>query len=327
MSALASAGAALAACQAAPSTPGKPPALPDQPNSGVNVVVMIYRQEFSEDDMQRFMQENPGISLEFVDLATSAGFSAMAAAGTPPDLVRVEAPSVPQMLARQLLLDLTPYFETSKILKTDDLMPVNDYYKAESPLRVGSGSIYGMCKDFSPDLTIFINKAIFDKNNLPVDDTQSWTYAEIMDIAMKVLEKEGDRITTHGFGWEGNWIDRFWMNSLAETGLSLYSEGYDKLNLAGSEEAVRIARWYFDMQKDLLTFSAINPSPNGGIGADFSAGQLAMCQYGFWFSAMAEGETTRGKVMMMPAPHWAGQRRDVAISATGVVIPSATKVA
>jgi multiple sugar transport system substrate-binding protein len=288
---------------------------------------MHFRHEFTEDDMNLFMEQNPGITLEFVDGTDLTVFYAMYAAGTPPDLVRVQAPSVPQWLARGLLLNLTPYFETSQLIKMDDLMPANDLYKAESPLKVGSGPIYGMCKDFSPDLTVFINKEIFDKNSIPVDDTKSWSYAEIMDIAKTVLVKEGDRIVTFGLGWEGGWIDRYWMNSLAEKDLTLYSDSYDKMNLVSSEEAVAISKWYFDMMKDMLAYSAINPSPGGWMGNDFTAGQLAMCQYGFWYSAMAEGDDTKGKLMMMPGPNWAGQRRDGTITATGMIMTAATKVA
>ena len=47
-------------------------------------------------------------------------------------------------------------------------MPANDYYKAESPLKVGTGNIYGMVKDFSPDFTIFVNKEIFERPGYPV---------------------------------------------------------------------------------------------------------------------------------------------------------------
>ena len=43
----------------------------------------------------------------------------MYAAGTPPDLVRVQAPSIPQFLARKLLYDLTPYFQSSDLIKVD----------------------------------------------------------------------------------------------------------------------------------------------------------------------------------------------------------------
>jgi len=292
-----------------------------------NVVVMHFRHEFTEDQMKAFMDEHPGITLEFVDGTDLTKFYAMYAAGSPPDLVRVQAPSIPQFLARKLLYDLTPYFETSSVLKMDDLMPANDLYKAESPLKIGTGKIYGMVKDFSPDSTVYINKKIFEDAKIPaLDDTKAMTMDEITQYAKTATKKEGDRILIFGYGYETGWVDRFWMNHLAEKGLNLYSDGYDKIILAGNEETVKVVKWYYDMAKEKLTYSAINPSPAGWMGTDFTAGQLAMCQYGFWFSAMAEGDNTKGLLAMMPAPTWAGQRRDGTITATGMIMTAATQV-
>jgi multiple sugar transport system substrate-binding protein len=288
---------------------------------------MHYRQEFTEDHMNAFMKDNPGITLEFVDGTDLTRFYAMFAAGTPPDLVRVQAPSIPQFLARKLMYDLTPYFETSQLLKMDDLLPANDYYKAESPLKIGKGKIYGMVKDFSPDLTIYANKEAFTNAGLPEpDDTKSLSYAEVMDLSEKVTKKEGDRILMFGYGYETGWTDRFWEVMLGEKGQHIFTEGFDKINISANEEAMNVLKWFYDMADKKLTYSPTNPSPGGWMGTDFTAGQLAMIQYGFWYSAMAEGDNTKGKLMLLPAPNWAGKKRDLTITATGMVMTSASQV-
>jgi multiple sugar transport system substrate-binding protein len=291
-----------------------------------NIVVMHFLHEFTEDTITGYTADHPGVTIEVVDGTDLTRFYAMYAAGTPPDLVRVQAPSVPQFLARKLLYDLTPYFETSQTLKMSDLMPANDYYKAESPLKVGTGKIYGMVKDFSPDLTLFAYKPAFEAAGLPIpDDTKSLSYAEIADLSRKVMKKEGDRILMFGFGYEGGWQDRYWMVQLSELNQSLYSEGYDKMILTDNEEARKVVQYYFDIAKEDLTYSSLNPSPGGWMGNDFTAGQLAFIQYGFWFSAMAEGEETKGQVMMLPAPNWAGVHKDPTMTATGMVMTSASQ--
>jgi multiple sugar transport system substrate-binding protein len=231
------------------------------------------------------------------------------------------------MLARKLLLDLTPYFQTSTLLKIDDLMPANNYYKAESPLKIGTGKIYGMVKDFSPDFTIYAYDKLFeDAGVTPPDDTKSLSYAEVMELSKKVSKYEGDRTLVFGYGYEGGWIDRIWMNMLAEKNMNLYAEGYEKMLLTSNEEAKAVAKWYYDMADQKLTPSPLNPSPNGWFGTDFTAGQLAMCQYGFWYSAMAESDTNRGKIRMLPGPNWAGAPRDVTMTATGMIATSATQI-
>lgn len=290
------------------------------------VTFMHQRNEFSEDQEALFEGEHPDILVEFVE-ADQTRFFAMYAAGTPPDLYRCQAPFIPQALARKLLYDLTPYFEKSTLTKLDDLADANNYYKAESPLEVGKGKIYGMCKDFSPDFTVFANKAIFEEAGVPVpDDTKAMTYQEVMDVAKKITKYEGDRLVKLGYAYEAGWVDRIWMNMLAEIGKSLYTEGFDKINVAGDEDAKKVVQYYFDLAKEKVTVSPQNPSPNGWFGTDFTASILGMAQYGFWYSAMAESDTNRGSVMMLPGPTWTGTRRDCTMTATGMIMTSASQV-
>jgi multiple sugar transport system substrate-binding protein len=302
------------------------PAAPPEKKLEGTVVMMYSRGEFSEDEEAAFEAATPGVTVDFVDSMDLTRFFAMYAAGNPPDLMRVQAPSIPKFLARQLLYDLTPYYETSQVLKMDDLMPANNYYKANSPLEIGEGKIYGMVKDFSPDFTIFINTKPFQDAGVDLpDDTKALSYAEVQELARKLVKTEGDRVLTFGYYYESAWTDRIMMNNLAEKEMSLYSEGFDKIVLTGNEETKAIAKWYYDMAVDKLTYSAINPSPNGWGGTDFTANTLAMCQYGFWFSAMAETDANKGALMMLPGPTWSGVRRNPTMTATGTIMSAPTK--
>jgi len=339
-------GAALAACAPKPTPTAVPPtkvpptavpptkvpptAVPPTPVPTAkkvqgHVVVMTNRGELSDDQIAQFQKDNPGITVEYVE-SNYTRFLAMCAAGSPPDIYRTQAPIVPTLLARKLLLDLTPYFESSSLLKINDLAPFNKYYWAESPLKVGTGKIYGMCKDASPDFTIFAYTKAFDDAKVPVPDTtKPLTYAQIAELAKKVAKFEGDRILMFGYGIADSWIDRIWMNCLAETGKSLYTPGFDQINL-NNDDSRALVKYYVDLAEKRLVVNPLDPSPNGWSGQDFAAGMAAMSQWGYWFSAMAESDVTRGKVVMLPAPTWAGQRRDPTMTATGWVITAATKV-
>jgi multiple sugar transport system substrate-binding protein len=182
-----------------------------------------------------------------------------------------------------------------------------------------------MVKDFSPDLTVYANKELFDAVGVTLDDTKSYSFVEMADMAKKIIKKEGDRMLTFGYAYEGAWIDRFWMVALAEKGMKLYTDAFDKIVLSGNDEAKKIAQFYFDMQKDKVTYSSINPSPNGWPGTDFTAGVLGFEQYGYWYSPMAEGDKTKGKLMLLPAPNWAGKRSDPTITATGMIMSKGTQ--
>jgi multiple sugar transport system substrate-binding protein len=325
------AGSVLAACapQATPEPAEAPPEAATEappPTAEGNVVVMHDQKELTVDQAAQFQSEHAGITLEVLqyDLAR---FFAMYAAGNPPDLVRVQAPSVPPWLARKMLYDLTPYFQASTMLKIDDLAPANDYYKAEDPLHVGSGKIYGMCKDWSPDFTLFLYKKAFADKGLDLpSDTEPLTYQKLCELGEQLTAFEGDRITMFGFDYPDTWVDRIWMNILAETGDFLFTEDYTKIVLAGSDKTKEIVKYFHDHAKDKLgAVGAIIPSPSW-IGDDFDKGLVASLMYGYWFSAMAETDVTTGQVLFVPAPTWTGVRRDPTMTATGMVMSAITKV-
>ncbi len=203
-----------------------------------NVVVMHFLHEFTEDIVNAYQELHPGVTVEVVDGSDATRFYAMYAAGAPPDVYRLQAPSIPGMLARKLLFDLTPYFEASELIDVADLAPANNYYKANSPLEIGSGKIYGMVKDFSPDTTIFANKTLFEAAGLPApDDTKAMTYQEVMDASKALTVFDGERMVQYGYGYEGGWVDRFWMNILGETDQSLYTSDYSKMVLTTNDDA------------------------------------------------------------------------------------------
>ncbi len=305
-----------------------PPTVAPAPTQAIvegTVVIMHRRHELLEDEEKQFEADNPGIQIELL-ADDFTRFFAMYAAGTPPDLLRVQAPSIPQFLARKILYDLTPYFEASEVLKPGDLAPANNYYKASGPLAIGQGKIYGMVKDWSPDFTLWAYKPAFEAAGVDVpDDTQPLTYDEVVQLAQQLAKFEGDRVATWGYGYGDFWIDRIWMNMLAETGQELYADSFTKINLAGNEEARKVTQYYFDLAKANLVANPLNPSPSWN-GEDFTKGSLALLQYGYWFSGMAESDVTKGQIVMLPAPTWAGQRRDPTMTATGMIMSAATQV-
>lgn len=329
MTGILAAGGLLAACGARSPQPAEE--TPSEVTGPVgaaegHVVVMHFLHEFTEDHVAAFQAENEGITIEVLE-ADLTRFFAMYAAGTPPDLLRVQAPSIPQYLARNLLRDLTPFFEASTVTPLDDLAPANDYYKAGSPLSIGQGPIYGMCKDFSPDCTIFAYTKLFEQAGLDVpSDTQPLTYRDIEALSREITTFEGDRLVALGYHYETGWVDRFMMNMLAEIGESIFTEDMTQLVIRDNEAAYAVGKYYFDLAQERLCQSVLNPSPAGWFGTDFTQGTLAMAQYGFWFGAMAESEVTEGNVIMLPGPTWAGVRRNPTVTATGMIMARATQV-
>ena len=340
LSATLAASAVLAAC-AQPSTPTSAPTVaataaptlaptvaPTVAPAAIQgtVTVMRNKGELTDAEMKPLLDQYPNLKIEFLD-ADATRFFAMYAAGTPPDLLRTQAPLIPQYVARRMLYDLTPYFNASDKLKPGDLAPANDYYKADGPTQIGTGKIYGMVKDWSPDHTLFAYRSAFEKAKVAVpDDTQHMTYAQIFDLAKQLTQFDGDRVATWGYGYGDWWIDRIWMNTLRQLDQNLYSDDFTKINLTGSEPAKQIAKYYFDLAQQKLAANPLNPSPTWN-GEDFTKGTVALIQYGYWFSAMAESDVTKGQVVMLPSAIWEGGKpNDPTITGTGYVMAAASKV-
>src|SRR5258706_571127 len=141
---------------------------------------------------------------EFLSLSGTAAIASVLAACAPAATPTPTA--VPPYLARKMLQDLTPYFQASAILHPDDLAPANDYYKAADPLHIGSGKIYGMAKDWSPDFTLFAYKKSFaDKNISLPDANKPLTYQQVYDLGKQLATFDGDRIKTFGFDYQDVW--------------------------------------------------------------------------------------------------------------------------
>lgn len=340
LSALTAASVALAGCCPGTETPpeaGKetevvketaevvePTVKAPEPVKG-NVVLMHQRNELSEEQEAQFEADYSGITIELIE-GSDADFLARMAAGSPVDLRRTQAPAVPQFLARELMYDLTPYFETSDVLSIDDLAPANAYYMANSPTEIGSGKVYGMCKDWSPDFTLWAYTTAFEEAEVDIpDDTTILTYAELADLAEKLTVFEGDRVARWGFAYADNWVDRYWMSFLDEIGESLYAEDFTAINITGNDDVKEMMEYFFDLASNNFVANPVNPSTSWA-GDDFVRGIVGIVQYGYWFGGMAESDVTTGKVVMLPAPTWSGVQQDRTITATGMFMVSSTEV-
>lgn len=128
-------------------------------NEATTVTVMYAGNEFSKKDIAAFEQANPTIKVNFIEFDQTR-LNAMLTAGDPPDLVRGN-PSA-NLFARGLATPLDDFVKNSTVIKADDLESVNDAWRYDGKVR-GQGKLYGIVKDWSPDLTIWQNQGVFDK--------------------------------------------------------------------------------------------------------------------------------------------------------------------
>jgi multiple sugar transport system substrate-binding protein len=188
---------------------------------------------------------------------------------------------------------------------------------------VGSGAIYGMPRDWSPDHTLFVNERTFEDAGLevPADDTV-WTYWDVADLARQLVRIEGTQVVTWGYAYSDFWQEGIWENMLLEVGKSLYRDSCIRFN-AGDEDVEAIIRYYYDLAEENLVASPRNPSA-GWTGGDFADGNVAIGQFGYWFVPFVYGAEVEGQVRMLPGPMWSGVRRNPTISGAGTMMAAAT---
>lgn len=344
LASISAAGGILAGCQVV--VPAAPPAQPAQSSESTTassevtvptaaegeVDMMMWVNELSDDEVKMFNTDNPGITLTRIDPDNTRYF-AMLAAGAPPGVFRLQAPQFPQLLARNIPLNLQPFIDVSTSLSVDDLTSANNYYRSSGgALDIGDGDVYGMVKDWSPDLTVWANLDLIEEAGLPLpSSTEPLDYQDIRAYAEKLAKFEGDRTVNRGFDFERGWVERYWMVWLEGVGSTLFNEDFTKINLVNNEEAREAIEYHFKLGEDKLSVSPFNPSPNW-IGQDFADGALGLVQYGFWYSGglevwasdeMKEKEEA-GRVILLPSPTWKGVRRGPTITATGAIVTAAS---
>jgi multiple sugar transport system substrate-binding protein len=297
------------------------------------VVLMYQANEISDPEIAAFNEEYAPVKITRVDVDTTRYF-AMFASDEAPDLLRVQAPALPQMLARNMLLNLQGYFEASDVLKIDDLVDVNNYYRAAGPMEMGGGDLYGMVKDWAPDAFLWINELVFEKAGVPAPDMTTPVEAnDIGELARAITTRTGDQVQTIGFDTAGGFIDRYWMMLAENVGGKLYTDDFSAAEVVGNEPIVEAIKFFYDMAKDGAMTSPLNPSPNW-FGPDFAASRLGIVWTGYWFHGFVVSDPTEdfqqgvaeGKVKMYPNFTWNGVRRNQCVTATGAIVSSQTKV-
>lgn len=333
-------GATLAISACAPvNTPGsQQPAAAGggaaSPAKAATELVMMYiAGEIPDPLIKQFNDDYKPVHLTRIDVDPTR-FYAMFASGEAPDLVRSMAPDIPQLLGRKMLLNLQSYFDASNVLKADDMLPVNNYYRAGDPLNIGKGPLYGMVKDWAPDAFIWVNEAVFEKAGVKAPDlTNPVSETDIQTIARSLTVREGKQTKIFGYDTAAGFIDRFWMSMAKAAGGSLYSDDFTAIKVVGNEPVESAIKFYFDLAKDGVMSSPLNPSPAGWFGPDFTGGRLGIVHTGYWFHGFVISDpgqefqqaVAAGKVKMYPNFSWHGKRSNPCITAAGAIITSSTK--
>ncbi len=301
----------------------------DTGSSGKTTLTVMYNT--SETDPKYFPEfekaNNCTIKLLQYD---ATKLSALLAAGTPPDFLRLNgATDVPNFAGRGLLTDLTSRFASSSVYKVDDLVPTDSLFQWNGH-QSGTGPRYGILKDWSLDAEIWINTKIFEDAGVPVPDTTTpLAYDELLDLAKRLTKRDSSgKIEIYGLdtAWEFQFTYGQILHNLAQTSTSLFSADQKTADFT-QPEVMKLLQWYVDWAQAKVGPSPLT-DPNDTAFTLFPANRLAIVQFGYWFGGSIIVPDTNGlqsHVQLLPTPQWGPNRKAACFTGTGAVIPNGSK--
>lgn len=268
----------------------------------VKLVVMVGELELPQPEIDAFNTANPGIVVTRLD-PDETKLAAMIAGGESPDIIRASGADTTSFVSRGWVLDLTPYFAKSTVLKADDMVPAVDYFRYK-------GGWYGMHKDWSPDQSYFISKtaAAEAKIQLPPVHTII-TYEQAAKWARAMSKTEAGRVTRVGLAYSDYW-DANVQTILMETGEDLYSPDFSSAKIKDNPKVVAFLTLMAGLAKDNAMFNPLNPSPEWVV-PDLMNGRAASATNGYWvqggFRSAENPVVIPSDFVMYPALSWGGK--------------------
>jgi len=288
------------------------------------LTIMSPTGEITDDFVSGFQKVYPQLKITQINTDPTR-LNAMLAAGNPPDLVRDAGTDVTPYIASQgLALNLDEYFAQSTILKESDIMPVNDVWKWDGT-KQGSGSRYGIAKDWSQDAMWWYDSELWTAAGLAAPDPNTpLGYDELLANAKKLTKTSGGKTSVYGLWYVTPDIDRI-AAMVATAGGKIISEDLSTVDFT-SPEAIKALTWIVDAGKSGVGYSVANPSPDWD-GPEMFAGKQATACQGYWYTGYAESTAPafESKLVLNSAPLLGGTRISPTFGAVGYWIPAKAK--
>ncbi|WP_067820315.1 ABC transporter substrate-binding protein [Actinomadura kijaniata] len=291
----------------------------------VTLTVMFSAADLPKESIADFEAKNPGIKINLLEFDATR-LNAMLASGNPPDITIGAAVGSANTNARGLATDLTPYLEKSRVLRKEDLQPVNNSFRWDGR-RIGQGAYHGIVKDWSQDATLWYNTALFDQAKVPyLSDSQPTDYDELLAIAKRLTVRQGGRTKVFGLGVEWAWtLYGPIATMILQQGAQLYNGDLTEVDLT-TAAARRAFGWFVDFGRSGVGPTSLNPLPDGSDQSTFSAERMAITQDGYFFGGnFVKDKALSGRVRMAPAPIMGDKRVSPCYSGQGAWIPVKAK--
>jgi multiple sugar transport system substrate-binding protein len=270
---------------------------------------------------------HPDIKIKFLqDNATT--FNAMVAAGNTPDLSRSHGIGSISQVAKGIYENLDPYVAKSSVIKASDLNAVNNLFRWDGKVQ-GSGSLYGLVKDWSMDTTLWYNKTALKAAGLTgPGENESLSFDEMLTMAKKLTIKKNGQFVQYGLDIAWGWtMEYLWLAIMAQAGGSPIFSADGKTANFTSPAALKAMQWFVDYLKAQVGPSPIVIDANSPT-TPFTANRTALDLVGYWFGEQVQATSAHfaDHIGYAPSPHWEGKRFSGVDGGVGMSIASTSKV-
>jgi len=247
---------------------------------------------FFQEVVDRFEAENPGINVDFLNIAGDQfedTIKTQGVGGSLPDVWYARTFLTSDYASKGWTLDLEPMIER------DDL-DVEDFWPAQVAQMQYEGDLYALPYDFS-DIGIYYNKDLFDEMGVPYP-SDDWTWDDLASTAEQFVQEDADgNITRWGlviYPW--SWV---WLGLLMANGGAVFNEDYTQC-VIDSPENLATLQFFQDMRSKGV-YPELGATPEGL--DPFASGLVAMAFQGSWATqAMRDrvGDAFQFDVAAMP---------------------------
>lgn len=224
--------------------------------------------------IEAFEKEHPGtkVNLEYIPEAYVQKIETMFVGGTAPDVIYGHPHYFANWASKDLLMDLTPYFEMEKDFFYDDERFVTEMYDAFKWNGKNIATING-----SDTFLLFYNKDMFDAAGVPYPD-DTWTWDDVVEAGQKMTVLEGDN---KQYGITVN----SWPPALLPYIFSFGGSVFDDMNnpqevTFDNPNTVAALQFAQDMIYKYQIAPTVQDTEN--LGGSFDTGKVAMDITGMW---------------------------------------------
>jgi len=270
--------------------------------------------------ISEFMKQNPEYDVVYEPVPTNYYQKILTdiGAGTPPDVVLLDAEMVPRYVEGNFLTDLTPFLNRL-VRENVPGADVNQFFPVLVNIFRSGRSLYAIPKDTSP-VGVFYNKLMFDKFGVPYPPEDGWTW-EAFEETARLLSVHDE---TWGFAfpsWVGVAVPIFWAG-----GGEIFNEDFTQTTgYLNSQTNVETYQFYWDMMKKGYAPDPQEASALGGAGPLFYTQRVGMIITGRWFNVSVKAQIAQGAEIVLGAttlPFRDISNKQTVTYASGWAVPS-----